>query len=180
MQNWYVLQCMSGQEKKVKKTIEENRNATGMTELVSEVLVPTENVAEVKKGQRTIVERRLWPGYALVKMQLTDESWHYVKNSNGVIDFLGGGSPSPLTESEVQQLLSDLSSKKDEVAYKYDFQAGDHVKVVDGVFANFTGTVQSVSHDKGKLNVVVAIFGRETQVDDLEFWQVEKVTDEHQ
>ncbi|MBI3211618.1 MAG: transcription termination/antitermination protein NusG, partial [Simkania negevensis] len=99
--SWYVIQVMSGQEKKVKKTLEENREAKGMAELIQEVLVPSENVAEVKKGEQKITEKRLWPGYALVKMKMTDDAWLYVKETNGVIDFLGGGKPLPLSEAEV-------------------------------------------------------------------------------
>jgi len=177
MHSWYVVQGLSGQENKIKKAIEENRESSGMAELILDILVPTENVAEVKKGQQHIVEKRLWPGYLLVKMKLTDESWQYVKNTNGVIDFLGSGSPTPLSNDEVDKLIADLSKKKDEVAYKHDIHQGDPVKIVDGVFANFTGTVVGIAHDKGKLSVVVSIFGRDTQVDDLEFWQIEKVTE---
>jgi transcriptional antiterminator NusG len=178
--HWYVVQALSGQENKIKKAIEENRENGGMVEVIETVLVPTENVAEVKKGQQHIVERKLWPGYILVKMLLTEESWQYVKNTNGVIDFLGSGSPTPLSNHEVDQLIADLSKKKDEVAYKHDIRQGDHVKIIDGVFANFTGTVVNIAHDKGRLDVVVSIFGRDTRVDDLQFWQVEKSSTEEQ
>ena len=171
---WFVIQVMSGQEKKVKKNLEENRAATGMTDRVLEVIVPTENVAEVKRGEQKISEKRLWPGYALVKMKLTDDSWMYVKETNGVIDFLGGGKPVPLSEAEVSEILHDLQARKGEVAYKNKIQVGDNVKITDGVFVNFMGTVEEVNHEKGKLSVMVSIFGRDTRVDDLEFWQVEE------
>ena len=171
---WFVIQVMSGQEKKVKKNLEENRASTGMTEMVLEVVVPTENVAEVKRGEQKISEKRLWPGYALVKMKLTDDSWMYVKETNGVIDFLGGGKPVPLSEAEVAEILNDLQARKGEVAYKNKIQVGDNVKITDGVFVNFMGTVEEVNHEKGKLSVMVSIFGRDTRVDDLEFWQVEE------
>ncbi|QVL56673.1 MAG: transcription termination/antitermination protein NusG [Simkaniaceae bacterium] len=171
---WFVIQVMSGQEKKVKKNLEENRVATGMTEMVLEVIVPTENVAEVKRGEQKISEKRLWPGYALVKMKLTDDSWMYVKETNGVIDFLGGGKPVPLSEGEVGEILHDLQTRKGEVAYKNKISVGDNVKITDGVFVNFMGTVEEVNHEKGKLSVMVSIFGRDTRVDDLEFWQVEE------
>ena len=169
---------MSGQEKKVKKNIEENRESSGMTDIVQEVIVPTENVAEVKRGEQKISEKRLWPGYALVKMRLTDDSWMYIKETNGVIDFLGGGKPVPLSESEVSEILQDLQSRKGEVAYKHKLQVGDNVKITDGVFVNFIGTVLEVNHEKGRLSAMVSIFGRDTRVDDLEFWQVEEVAED--
>ena len=171
---WYVIQVMSGQEKKVKHSIEENREAARMTEYIEEVLVPSENVAEVKRGEQKISEKRLWPGYALVKMKLTDDSWQYIKESNGVIDFMGGGKPVPLTEREVEEILLDLQLRKGEVVHKNKLQMGDNVKITDGVFVNFLGTVQEVNHEKGKISVMVSIFGRDTRVDDLEFWQVEE------
>ena len=173
--NWFVVQVLSGQEKKVKKAILENRSAAGVAELVEDVLVPTENVAEMKKGEQKVSEKRLWPGYILVKMTLTDDAWMYIKNSNGVIDFLGGGKPSPLPEKEVKEILSELEGKKGTIVQKHDFEPGDRVKVVDGVFVNFIGVVTEVFHDKGRLSANVMIFGRETRVDDIEFWQVEKL-----
>ena len=178
MNKWYVVQVMSSLEKKVKKTIEENRDAQGMTDLVQEVLVPTENVSEVKRGQQRITEKRLWPGYILVKMTLTDDSWSYIKETNGVIAFLGGEKPNPLTDAEVEEILKDLEAKKQGVVHKHTIEVGDAVKITDGVFVNFVGNVVEVFHDKGRLSVRVSIFGRDTRVDDLEFWQVEKVTSE--
>ncbi len=175
MHKWYVIQVMSGQEKRVKKTIEENREAKGMAELVDDVLVPTENVAEVKKGQQKISEKKLWPGYILVKMNLTDDSWMYVRNTNHVLGFLGGEKPEPLAQGEVDVLLKDLEEKKKGVVQKHNITPGEKVKIIDGVFINFIGTVIEVFHDKGRLSVMVSIFGRETRVDDLEFWQVELV-----
>lgn len=175
MHKWYVVQVISSQEKRVKKTLEENRDSKGMAELIEEILVPTENVAEVKKGEQKVSEKRLWPGYILIKMNLTDDSWMFVKNTNGVIDFLGGEAPTPLQESEVLAILSDLEEKKKGVVQKHNIMPGDKVKITDGVFVNFIGTVTDVFHDKGRLSVLVSIFGRETRVDDLEFWQVEQV-----
>lgn len=175
MFKWYVVQVISSQEKRVKKTLEENRESKGMLDLVEEVLVPTENVAEVKRGEQRISEKRMWPGYLLVKMNLTDDSWMYVKNTTGVIDFLGGEKPSPLSEREVDEILKDLEEKKKGVVQKHNIQVGDKVKITDGVFVNFIGTVIEVFHDKGRLSAMVSIFGRETRVDDLEFWQVEQV-----
>ncbi len=178
MHNWYVVQVISSHEKKVKKAIEEHRESQGMTGLIGDILVPTENVAEVKRGQQRVSEKRLWPGYILVNMELTDESWMYVKNTNGVIGFLGGEKPMPLPQQEVDSILSELEEKRQGVVHKHNIQAGDRVKINDGVFVNFTGVVQEVFHDKGRLSVLVSIFGRDTRVDDLEFWQVEQVLQE--
>jgi transcriptional antiterminator NusG len=174
MHKWYVVQCVSGQEKKVKKAIEENRESKGMADLVEGVLVPTENVAEVKKGQQRISEKKMWPGYILVNMNLTDDTWMYVRNTNGVLGFLGGEKPEPLAQGEVDAILKDLEEKKKGVVQKHNIAPGDKVKITDGVFVNFIGTVIEVFHDKGRLSVMVSIFGRETRVDDLEFWQVEQ------
>ncbi len=172
---WYVVQVISGLEKRVKKSLEENRSAQGMDGIVDEVLVPTENVAEVKKGHQRISEKRLWPGYILVKMHLDDESWQYVKNTNGVLGFPGGEKPVPLAQHEVDAILNELEEKSRSVVQKHNITIGDRVKITDGVFVNFTGTVLEVFHEKGRLSVMVSIFGRETRVDDLEFWQVEQV-----
>jgi len=174
MHKWYVIQVVSGQEKKVKKALEDNRDTKGMLELIDQVLVPTENVAEVKSGQQRVSEKKLWPGYILVKMNLTDDSWMYVKDTNGVLEFLGGEKPTPLAQKEVDDLLNDLEEKKKGVVQKHNIMPGDKVKITDGVFVNFIGTVLEVFHDKGRLSVLVSIFGRETRVDDLEFWQVEQ------
>jgi len=174
MHKWYVIQVVSGQEKKVKKALEDNRASKGMAELIDQVLVPTENVAEVKSGQQRVSEKKLWPGYILVKMNLTDDSWMYVKDTNGVLEFLGGEKPTPLAQKEVDDLLNDLEEKKKGVVQKHNIMPGDKVKITDGVFVNFIGTVLEVFHDKGRLSVLVSIFGRETRVDDLEFWQVEQ------
>lgn len=176
MHKWYVVQAIPGLEKKVKKSLEENLESQGMTDLIDQVLVPTENVAEVKKGEQKVSEKKMWPGYVLVYMTLTDDSWMYVKNTNGVLDFLGGaGKPVDLPQSEIDAILKDLEDKKEGVVQKHNITVGDRVKITDGVFVNFEGIVTEVFHDKGRLSVLVTIFGRETRVDDLEFWQVEQV-----
>lgn len=180
MHKWYVVQVLSTHEKKVKKALDEQRDMKGMADVIEKVVLPTENVQEVKKGQQKVVEKRLWPGYLLVKMALNDESWHYVKNTPGVIDFLGGEKPTALTDAEVADILKDLEEKKEKVTQRHKFEIGDRVKITDGVFVNFVGTVSEVFHDKGRLSVLVSIFGRDTRVDDLEFMQVEEITDEAQ
>jgi transcriptional antiterminator NusG len=178
MYKWYVVQVLSSNEKKVKKALEENRELMKVGDLVEQIVLPTENVSEVKQGQQRIVEKRLWPGYLLIKMILNDESWDYVKNTNGVVDFLGGGSPTALSDSEINELLRDLQEKQETITQRHKFEVGDRIKIIDGVFVNFIGTVTEVFHDKGRLSVLVSIFGRETRVDDLEFNQVEEISDE--
>jgi transcription termination/antitermination protein NusG len=178
MHKWYVVQVMSTHEKKVKKALEEQRDLKGMGDVIEKVLLPIENVSEVKKGQQKVVEKRLWPGYLLVKMALTDESWHYVKATPGVIEFLGGSTPTALSDAEVEEILRDLEDKKQKVTQRHKFEVGDKVKITDGVFVNFIGTVSEVFHDKGRLSVLVSIFGRDTRVDDLEFMQVEEINEE--
>ena len=174
MHHWYVVQVISGLEKKVKKSIEEGRAQAGMETAVAQVVLPTENVSEVKKGQQRIVERKVWPGYVIIQMEINDESWQYIKSFDGVIGFLGGEKPVPLSDAEVHTILSELENKQGGLVHRHDIRAGDKVKIVDGVFETFTGTVVDSDANKGKLNVLVSIFGRETKVE-LEFWQVEKI-----
>jgi len=178
MNKWYVVQVLSGHENKVKKAIEEFLEPKGMNDFILEIVVPSEKVSEVKRGEQKVTEKKLWPGYILVKMNLTDESWAYVKNTTGVIDFLGGGVPTPVSNHEVEEIQKDLEEKKNDVVHKHKFEIGDKVKITDGVFINFVGTITEVFHDKGRLSVLVSIFGRDTRVDDLEFWQIEQVTNE--
>jgi transcription termination/antitermination protein NusG len=170
---WYVVQVLTQQEKRVKKALEENRGMHGMMAVIDRIVLPTENVSEVKRGQQRIVERRMWPGYLLVHMDLTDDAWMYVKNTDGVVDFLGGEHPTEISDTEVDGLLRDLEDKKSRITQRHKFEVGDKVKITDGVFVNFVGTITEVFHDKGRLSVLVSIFGRDTRVDDLEFWQVE-------
>jgi transcriptional antiterminator NusG len=180
MHQWYVVHTLSAHEKKVKKALEDQRDLKGMKDFIEDVLLPVENVSEVKKGQQKIVEKRMWPGYLLVKMILNDESWSYISNTPGVIGFLGGDKPTSLTEREVDEILRDIEDKKRKIVQKHQFDVGDTVKIVDGVFVNFIGTVTEVQHDKGRISVLVSIFGRDTQVSDLEFSQVEEVTEENE
>ena len=180
MYHWYVLQVLAGHEKKVKKALEEQRAAKGMNDLIDEVLLPIERVSEIKKGEQKVVEKRLWPGYLLIKMLLNDDSWSYVKTTQGVIDFLGSERPNPLTDKEVGEILQDLQEKQEVVTSRHQFEVGESIKIVDGVFINFVGTVTDVNQDKGRLSVLVSIFGRDTKVDDLEFTQVEKFSGEEE
>ena len=178
MKKWYVVQVLSSHEKRVKKTLEENRESHGMLGLIDQVVLPTENVSEVKRGQQRVVEKRVWPGYLLIHMELNDDSIMYVRNTNGVVGFLGDDKPSELQQEEVDLLLQDLEDKKSKVTEKHKFDVGDKVKITDGVFVNFVGEITELHKDKGRLSVMVSIFGRDTRVDDLEFWQVETVSGE--
>lgn len=178
MQKWYVVHVLSSHEKKVKKALEEQREMKGVTPFIEKVILPIENVSEVKKGLQHVVEKKLWPGYLLVKMEFNEDSWSYVKNTAGVIEFLGGGKPTALSDAEVEEILRDLEDKRQRVTQKHKFQVGDRVKIIDGVFVNFIGTITDVFHDKGRLSVLVSIFGRDTRVDDLEFFQVESASDD--
>ncbi len=179
MQKWYVLQVISGQEKKVNKAIEDSIHSKNLSESIGEVMMPTENISEVKRGQHKISEKKMWPGYLLIKMILDDEAWGFVKNVPGVIDFLGGEKPVPLTEKEVGDMLKEFEDRQKGIVQKHKVDVGDRVKITDGVFVNFIGNVIEVNHEKGRLSVMVSIFGRDTRVDDLEFWQVEQATSEN-
>jgi transcriptional antiterminator NusG len=179
MHKWYVVQVMSGQEKKVKKGLEEFMESKGVAADISEILIPTENVSEVKAGHQKVTEKRMWPGYLMVKMHFTEDVWAYVKNTPGVIDFLGGGAPVPLSDKEVLDIMKELEDRQKGVSLKHKVDLGDKVKIIDGVFVNFVGVVTEVNHEKGRLSVMVSIFGRDTRVDDLEFWQVEQSSAEN-
>jgi len=179
MHKWYVVQVIPTHEKKVKKSLEEQREQKGMAGAIEEILLPTENVSEVVKGEQRIVEKRLWPGYLMLKMHMSDEAWQYVKTTSGVLDFLGGSKPTPLSDREVEDILKDLEVKKEIVTQKHKFAVGDQVKIVEGVFVNFMGTVTDIFYDKGRLSVLVSIFGRDTRVDDLGFHQVEEIAEDN-
>lgn len=178
MQKWYVVQVVSSHEKKVKKAIEDHLQHQNLVDDITQILIPTENVSEVKRGEQKISEKRMWPGYLLIKMALTEDAWAYVKNTPGVLDFLGGEHPTPLTEKEVGDIMQELEDRQKGVVQRHKVVIGDRVKITDGVFVNFVGTVTEVNHEKGRLSVMVSIFGRDTRVDDLEFWQVEQATAE--
>ncbi|MCB1212931.1 MAG: transcription termination/antitermination protein NusG [Chlamydiia bacterium] len=173
---WYVLQVQTPNEKKIKKTIEEQLPKSEAIGLIEKVLIPIEKVSEIKRGQQVIVEKKLWPGYLLARLVLTDESWAFLKNVPGVYGFLGGENPVPLTQDEVSHMLKDLEEKRQNIKQKHEFQVGDRVKIIEGVFVNFPGTITEISFEKGRVSVLVSIFGRDTQVDDLMFEQIEALT----
>lgn len=172
---WYVLHARSGFEAKVKTAIEESVIREGIEDLVGEVLVPTEQVVELKDGQKKTAERKFFPGYMLVNMELTEPSWLLVKNTNNVIGFIGGssGKPSPITQREVDKILARVQEGADKPKPKVAYQPGEEILVIDGPFNEFNGLVEAVDYEKNLLKIEVLIFGRSTSVE-LEFSQVEK------
>jgi transcriptional antiterminator NusG len=170
---WYVVHTLSGQEYKVKEALESKIKLNEMDQLVSKVLIPSENVAEVKSGKKTITARKFFPGYILVEMLLTDETYYFIRQTPGVIGFIGTGTPVPLQEHEVEDILQQIEAKKEKVKPKVLFDVGEMVKITDGPFLNFNGVIDEVNPEKGKLKVLVTIFGRSTPVE-LEYWQVER------
>lgn len=173
-QEWYVLQVLSGWEQRVKTGLEKRITGSGMEEFISRVLIPAENVSEVKAGKKKISKRKFFPGYVLIQMEVTDESYYFVTAVNGVIRFAGERQPIPLPEHEVEGILNQIEGKKEKVKPKVHFEKGESVKINDGPFVNFNGIVDEVNPDKGKLKCMVSIFGRATSVE-LEYWQVERV-----
>lgn len=172
---WYVIQAYSGYEGKVKLSLEERIKQNGMEELFGEILIPKENVQDSKGGSRRVTSRTFYPGYVFVNMDLNERTWHLVKDTPKVSGFIGGRHPSPVPESEINAIFQQVAEGAAKPKPRVVFEAGDHVRVTDGAFANFTGTVQEVNAPKQKVTVLVSIFGRATPVE-LEYGQVEKTT----
>jgi transcriptional antiterminator NusG len=171
---WYIVHAYSNFEKKVAESIREQAKSQGLEDAFSDILVPTEDVVEIRRGRKINSERKFFPGYVLVKMDLTDEAYHLVKNTPKVTGFLGSGSkPMPVSEKEVARIIGAIEEGVEHVKPTISFEIGEKVKVIDGPFASFDGTVESVDEDRARLRVSVSIFGRATPVD-LEYGQVEK------
>ena len=172
---WYVIHTQTGAENKAKVNLMSRAEAAGMTTAVQQVYIPTERVSEVKAGKKKISERKFFPGYILVQMELTDDTWYLVKNTPGISGFVGSGrTPIPLSEDEVNQILRQQEEKTSKPKPKVEFTSGESVRVKEGAFANFNGTIEEINPNRGKLKVMVTIFGRQTPVE-LEYWQVEKI-----
>jgi transcriptional antiterminator NusG len=172
---WYVVHVYSGFEKKIAQQIKEQAAQSGLADQFEEVLVPTEQVMEVRRGPKVNTEHKFFPGYVLVKMDLTDDAWHLVKNTPKVTGFLGSKTrPSPISEAEAIRILKQNQEGVERARPAVLFEIGEQVRVADGPFTSFNGTVEEVDEDKGRLKVSVSIFGRSTPVE-LEYGQVEKV-----
>ncbi len=172
---WYIVHVYSGFENKVKAALEERITASPNPDKFGEVLVPTEEVVELVKGKRRTSARKFYPGYILVRMHLDDETWHIVNDTAKVTGFLGGrDKPAPLSDEEAERIINRMEAGKMKPQPKYSFDTGDEVRVIDGPFTNFNGTVEEVNQEKGKIKVLVSIFGRSTPVE-LDFVQVTKL-----
>jgi transcriptional antiterminator NusG len=172
---WYIVHVYSGFESKVKAALEERIASIPNPEKFGEVLVPTEEIVELVKGKRKTSARKFYPGYILLKMKLDDETWHVVNSTAKVSGFLGGREkPAPISDEEAEQIIKRMEAGKDKPQPKYFFESGDEIRVIDGPFKNFNGTVDEVNPEKGKIRVLVSIFGRATPVE-LEFVQVAKL-----
>ena len=172
---WYIIHAQTGQELKVKSNLESRIKEDQAGGLISQVLVPTERVAEVRGGKKRISERKFFPGYLLVEMEMSDESWHLVRTTPGVTGFIGAGRrPVSLSPDEVAEILRQTEERKDKPTSRVTFQKGEGVRVIEGPFTNFSGVIEEVNAARGKLKVLVSIFGRQTPVE-LEFWQVERL-----
>lgn len=180
---WFILHALSGHELKVQKNIASRINQEEMGDNIEEVLIPSEIVSEVKQGKKKETRRKFFPGYVLVNINLFDdegevipESWSFIQNTPGVIGFLGGERPTPLSEDEVNSIVHQIEEKKEVVAPKVMFEPNETIKVTDGPFMNFSGLIEEVDPERGKLKISVSIFGRTAPVE-LEYWQVERVTE---
>ncbi len=172
---WYVIHTQTGHEDRVKAALESKVQQGLAKDLIYQVLIPTEKVSEVKEGKKRITQRKFFPGYLLVEMELNNDSWYIIKSTPGVSGFIGSGKrPLPLKEEEIAAILKEAEDKKEKPIPKVVFEKGESIKITDGPFVNFHGAVEEINPNRGKLKVMVSIFGRATPVE-LEYWQVERV-----
>jgi transcriptional antiterminator NusG len=173
--HWYIVHTYSGFEKKVAESLGQRVQAYGLQEDIGEILIPTEDVVEMRGGRKVVSSKRFFPGYILVEMHMTDNAWHVVKNTPKVTGFVGAGAkPTPLSKDEVEQILQQVRTAAEKPKPKYSFEKGDQVRINEGPFTSFNGLVDEVNHDRNTLKVMVTIFGRSTPVE-LDFLQVEKL-----
>jgi transcription termination/antitermination protein NusG len=177
---WFVIHTLSGQEMKVKESIEKRIRTEEMGDYIKEVLVPMEKVAEVRNGKKSVTSRKLYPGYVFIDMVLLDENqkliekpWYFIRDTQGIIGFVGGDRPTPTGPEEVESIKAQIAASEDTERPKVSFEVGETVKINDGPFLNFSGVIEEVDPEKGKLKVTVSVFGRNTPVE-LEYWKVEK------
>jgi len=175
MKHWYVVHTQTGLEDKVKTSLENKITTSGLGELIPSVVIPTEQISEVRSGKKKITQRKFFPGYLLVEMELNEQTYLFVKNAPGVTGFIGlGKKPMPLPQSEVDNILKKTKDTQAKPSPKIIFEKGEQVRVTEGPFQNFNGTIDEIHPEKGKIKVSVSIFGRSTPVE-LEYWQVEKI-----
>jgi len=175
MKNWYVVHTQTGAEDKVKTLLESRVTSSGLNEIISQVVIPTEQVSEVRSGKKRISQRKFFPGYLIVEMELNEQTYLLIKTTPGVTGFIGlGKKPMPLPQAEVDNILKRTEDTQAKPSPKTIFEKGEQVRVTEGPFVNFNGTIEEIHPEKGKLKVSVSIFGRSTPVE-LEYWQVEKI-----
>jgi transcriptional antiterminator NusG len=175
MKSWYVVHTQTGSEDKVKTSLENKIASEGLQELISKVVIPMEQVSEIRSGKKKISQRKFFPGYLLVEMELTEQTYFLIKSTPGVTGFIGlGKKPVPLPQNEVDSILKRTEDTQAKPSPKVAFEKGEQIRVTEGPFVNFNGTIEEIHPEKGKLKVSVSIFGRATPVE-LEYWQVEKI-----
>ena len=172
---WYVIYTQSGFEQKIEGLLRKRAQLEGLEDCIGDIFVPTENVSEVKDGKKRITTRKFFPGYVLINMEMTDSAWHLVRQTVGISGFVSAAQkPLAITEEEVKRIVLQTEEKKDKLQPKVSFESGESIKIVEGPFLSFSGLIEEVYPDKGKIRVMVSIFGRSTPVE-LEYWQVEKI-----
>lgn len=172
---WYVVHTQTGQEEKVKASLETRIESKVLKDKVSAILVPTERISEVREGKKRILQRKFFPGYVMIEMELDDDTWYLIKTTPGVSGFIGSrNKPLPLKDSEVKAMIRQAEDKKEKPQPKVVFEKGESVRIKEGPFTNFTGVIEDINPNKQKLKVMVSIFGRSTPVE-LEYWQVERM-----
>lgn len=175
IKQWYILHTLSGAEDKAKSNLELRVKASTYQDSIDKIVIPKEQITEVKLGKKRILERKFFPGYILIYMEMNDDTWLFVRQTPGITAFIGPRrKPSPISQEEVDRILVKAQESKEKPAPKVSFEKGESIRVVEGPFVNFNGVVEGVYPDKGKIKVNVSIFGRTTPVE-LEFWQVEKI-----
>lgn len=172
---WFIIHTYSGFESRVKESLRQRADAMGMGDTVGEILIPTEEVVEMRDGKKVVSSKKFFPGYILVNMAMSDDAWHMVKNTPKVTGFVGTGvKPTPLHQEEVDRIINQVTTSAEKPKPKFVYKEGEQVRIVDGPFSNFTGSVEDVNHDRNTLKIMVTIFGRSTPVE-LDFLQVEKI-----